>query len=463
MKTMSVIRRVVTKDAITVFLIALAIRLLLLFAALDSPDRVIAPDTETYIRPAVNLLNGNGFSNDVVPPYLPTAHRTPLYPLFISLVFLVKRDLLLVSFAQTVLDSVTAVLTYYLGLKFFPRRAAFFAGLLMALSLDSAVHSILILTETLFTVLFLASVYATVMFVKKEQGKWLLLAGLLAGTAALVRPILVLWMPVLAVSLFLISSSRWTARIKIASVYSIAFVLMLAPWLLRNSQIWGTATMSTISGSLFLSYNAAALEAVQSRVSPAEARAYLEERANLELQRRGWQNNEFLVSEYYAQMGKEIILSSPLRYLLVHLRSDLNALLPGITYLYELLGFTQGGTGTLSILNQKGIFAAVTHYFAEKTWLVAIGFPFLVLLVSVYLGSFVQILLTLREKNWWTAVILILPIVYLLLLPGPPSNPRFRVPAMPYFSVMAGSGLLFLWEGYCVNSKVIRFLQKSHK
>ncbi|HRN51396.1 MAG TPA: glycosyltransferase family 39 protein [Anaerolineales bacterium] len=445
------------------FLIALVFRLLLFLVALDSPDRVIAPDTETYTLPALNLLEGNGFSNDMAAPYLPTAHRTPLYPLFISLVFLVKKDLLLVSFAQVLLDSITVVLTYHLGLKFFPKKAAFLGGLLMALSLDSAVHSILILTETLFTLLFLASVYATVLFKEKGHYKWLLLAGLLAGMATLVRPILVLWMPVLAASLFLISSSKWTARIKIASVYSLAFVLMLSPWLLRNSQLWGTATMSTISGSLLLSYNAAALEADRSLVSPAEAKTYLEGQANLELQRRGWQSNEFLSSEYYSQMGREIILSSPVRYLFVHLRSDLNSLLPGITYLYELLGFTQGGTGTLSVLNQQGILAAIDHYFAGETWLIAIGFPFLALLVFTYLGALMQIFLTMRGRNWWMAVILILPIVYLLLLPGPPSNPRFRVPAMPYFSILAGSGLLFLWEVYWKNSSGIRLLRKSSK
>jgi len=41
--------------------------------------------------------------------------------------------------------------------------------------------------------------------------------------------------------------------------------------------------------------------------------------------------------------------------------------------------------------------------------------------------------------------VLIFPIAYLLLIPGAPSNSRFRLPAMPEICLMAGIGLEAAW------------------
>jgi len=46
-----------------------------------------------------------------------------------------------------------------------------------------------------------------------------------------------------------------------------------------------------------------------------------------------------------------------------------------------------------------------------------------------------------RERKWFALAILLFPMVYLMLIPGAPSEPRFRVPAMPYFCLLAGLGM----------------------
>jgi hypothetical protein len=149
----------------------------------------------------------------------------------------------------------------------------------------------------------------------------------------------------------------------------------------------------------------------------------------------------------YSEWGRRIILDRPWQYLVVHLKSDLNSLLPNVTEFLELLGLTRGDRGTLSVLNQYGLWAAVRHYFGGQMWLPWLLLPLIALLGLTYLGALLGVLHLARSRAWWTLAVLGLPIVTFLLLPGAPSHPRFRVPVMPYMCLLAGVGATTAWRG----------------
>jgi hypothetical protein len=124
----------------------------------------------------------------------------------------------------------------------------------------------------------------------------------------------------------------------------------------------------------------------------------------------------------------------------------LNSLLPNATEFLELLGVTQGGRGTLSVLNQQGLWAAVRHYFGGQAWVLWPLVPLMALLGLTYLGTLAGSATLARRRDWFALVLLLASTAYFLLIPGAPSHPRFRVPVMPYVCLLAGTGLVSAWR-----------------
>jgi glycosyltransferase involved in cell wall biosynthesis/4-amino-4-deoxy-L-arabinose transferase-like glycosyltransferase len=426
---------------------ALLLRGLMLVTVSHHPERLHHRDTGSYLQPARNLLAGHGFSQQEAPPFTPDLRRTPAYPLFIALIYGVfGPHPLFVAGGQVLISGVTAGLAYLLGTQLLPEREARLGGLLLVLSLGAIVYSVYLLTETLFTLLLLGGSYAVAVHRAKGQKRWLVGGGLLAGTAMLCRPIALFYPPLVALLILFGHRDRWREGMSAALLFLGVTSVVVAPWLFRNYQVIGSPTLSTISSRNVLLYNAVSLEADLRDAGQAQVRAEMVERVQQELARRGGVDNEVLQVRLYNEWSRRIILAHPWRYVLVHLKNDLNSLLPNVTEFLELLGGTQGGKGTLSVLNQYGLWAAVRHYFGGKVWLLWLALPLMGLLGLTYLGMLAGLLILARRRAWFSLALLLLPIAYFLLIPGAPSNPRFRVPVMPDVCLLAGMGLVTLWH-----------------
>ena len=435
------------KRVLVIILVALLLRGIFFVVVSTHPERLFHRDTGSYIRPARNLLTGRGFSQQEAPPFTPDARRTPVYPLLVALLYGVfGQHPLLVAGGQVLLSALTAGLVGLLGARLLPEREACLGGLLLALSLGSIVYSAYILTETLFTALLLGMSYALVVYREKRRKRWLIGAGLLAGMAMLCRPIALFYPLVAAPLAGFAHRGRWREVFRAALLLLGIAVLLVAPWLLRNYRLTGSLTLSTISSRNLLLFNAVSLEADLRGVGQAQVRAEMVERLEQELAQRGGADDEALQVRLHKEWGRKIVLAHPWRYLYVHLKNDLNSLLPNVTEFLELLGVTQGGKGTLSVLNQYGLRAAVRHYFGGQVWLLALLLPLVGLLGVTYLGALVGLIILVQRRAGFSLVLLLLPIAYFLLIPGAPSNPRFRVPVMPYVCLLAGTGLVAVWH-----------------
>jgi len=156
-------------------------------------------------------------------PFVPTAARPPLYPLFIaSLWWGNEPPLLALCLAQVLLSAFVAWLVYLLALNAFGIGVAVVAGLGMALAPTSAAFALMALSETLFTFLLVSCLWLW----GAQRG---LLSGLLLGAATLVRPTSLLVVPVVG-CLGLISKFNRTVHLRIA----LGAVLVIAPWTVRN-------------------------------------------------------------------------------------------------------------------------------------------------------------------------------------------------------------------------------------
>jgi 4-amino-4-deoxy-L-arabinose transferase-like glycosyltransferase len=424
---------------IWILILALMLRLLLIISVQGHLERAFEPDTPTYIGPALKLLHSEGFIED--------PHRTPVYPLFIAFFYwLFGEQPLPIILAQIILSVLTVFITYLIGKKLLSETAGLIAAFLLAVSIESITHAFFLLTETLFTLLFLGSILAYIIFCQSRKRIWILISGVLMGLTILCRPIAT-YFPYLFLILVLFDQAKniYERLIKVV-IYSLSLLAVIVPWMLWNYSSIGIATISTISDYNLLFYNAASLQATQLGMNEEQVRDNLRDQVEQTLQERNLADTPNNRSIIYREIARKIISSDPLRYVYLHLKNDINNLLPGVTDLTEILGVTVGGKGTLAILNKDGLVAAIQHYFEDQIWLIGIFAPAIILLFLIYLTDLAGIGILAKEKKWFTLLIISLPLMYLMLIPGASSNQRFRVPAMPYISLLAAQGSIFLWN-----------------
>jgi 4-amino-4-deoxy-L-arabinose transferase-like glycosyltransferase len=425
----------------SILLLGFGLRLALALVAIEHPQRAYAPDTGNYIEFAYRILNGTAWE-------YPSAFRTPGYPFFLAAnIVLWGETPILIIFAQVIISCINILLTYKIGKMFFSNNIAILAALLLALNPESITHSFFLLTETLFTLCSLLGMFFLFKYNQSRQRQALFWAGIWLGMAILTRP-LALYYPLLILGVvWYIDRKQKASFAKSAVVFSLACLALLVPWVVRNNMAVGVPTVSTISARNLYFYNALSYEASRDKLSKTELREKYEQDVAQQLLQSGLPATEGNESKFESKLAREIILSDPFGYAISHMKHNLNSLLPE-TDLLEILNLNAGQKGTLAILNQKGLMAAIQRYFGSSIGLIAFLLPSILLLGVTYLGWGTATVQMLWEKRFFPVLVLSLPIFYGLLLPGAPSNPRFRVPVMPFICILAAAGIFSLWQRF---------------
>jgi 4-amino-4-deoxy-L-arabinose transferase-like glycosyltransferase len=220
------------RDAILIglLLMALAVRLVLALA-LPITFRYGTQDTLEYVSVARHLLTQGLFGQE---PGVPYASIPPLYPLFIAGVFaLTNQSLMAVRIMQVILGTGIVWLTYLLGRESATKHSVLLGALISAFYPAWLIYNLVLMTETLFTAVFLVLVWFLIRSLK-TNAKWdIVLAGVTFALTLLTREML------LALPLFL-PIAFWWARISWAQagryilLFTLATLLVISPWLARN-------------------------------------------------------------------------------------------------------------------------------------------------------------------------------------------------------------------------------------
>jgi 4-amino-4-deoxy-L-arabinose transferase-like glycosyltransferase len=424
------------------------LRASLLLIAARHPDRAFTPDSSSYIDPAAHVLaNGAYPSTGTALGTFGPATRTPGYPLFIALIYwLGGQDPFLIILVQVMIGTLTVYFTFRLGRRLLLEPPALLGALLLAVNPESITHVFYLLTETLFACLLVAAVLA---WLKGHQEKRLLsygIAALLMGACTMVRSIAV-WFPMILWPGWLFGDrADRRRRLALSSLFVGVYLLTLMPWFARNLTVLGYPTLSTVANYNMLYSFAASLEADLRDVGEEEIRQEYLKRVAQALAERGWDNTEAIRARVQDILAHEIIAAHPVRYVYLHLKGNLNSLLPDVTSPSEILGTTVSGKGTLAVLHREGIVAALRHYYGPNLWQLWLASPIIFLLGLVYLFGLVGAIDLLRRRCWLAAFVLLSPPVYFLLVPGPAGQPRFRVPVIPFFCLLAGAGIHCAWR-----------------
>ena len=446
---------VIDKKMLILFFMALAVRLVLFVAIAPWEDkvwqeRIAFSDAGGYHQIAINLLEHRVYSlyplSSSGRPISGSINlRTPVYPFFVAGIYAVSGyRVYMVLLLQIVMGAVSCLIIYKIGTLLFNNKVGFLAGCLLAVDFASLLYANTLMTETVFTFLFLVSIYFVARFLKRSSIKYLVWGGLFMGLATLCRPVS-LCFPVFLVVFFIFSGflkrTRLLSRITNGLIFVLIFLLTLSPWLIRNTIVFGFPRIHSM-GIMLLTDNAAYLEQARSGRSFEEIqREFGKELENLVKGKNLSEAEEVKVAQ---KLGLEKIMKHPILYARVHLAGALPMLVePASSEFWRLLGREPGGIHILSRFltgGLQGVIVAVrsSKSFSQICYIVGT----MTFLGVIYLGLIVG-LIELLLKRKYSVVILFLAILgYFLLAVGPLGNMRYRVPIMPYVMLLAAYGLI---------------------
>jgi len=239
---------------VVIFLISLLLRLS--FAVIH--DEPVIHDQEGYDTLAMNLLQYHEFSPVKGQP---TAYCTPLYPMFLSVIyFFFGHSYLWARIAQALLGSVVCLILYFITKEVFNKPIALVSMFFMSIHYFFLKFSALLTSENLFTFWVALSVLFLVKFFKNPSYLYAGLFGLMSSFATLTRSAYFLFPFMIVPLLFFIPRFRNRKDKKLSKFYIATFLCLLIPvsiWTTRNYLVFKTfIPLGTEAGTVFYtSYN----------------------------------------------------------------------------------------------------------------------------------------------------------------------------------------------------------------
>jgi 4-amino-4-deoxy-L-arabinose transferase-like glycosyltransferase len=237
-------------------------------------DSVVKSDAAEYHRAAVNLLERRVFSLASPPDLLPDNVRTPLYPFYLAGVYsLAGTRPWVVLLTQIGLSVIILLLLFRLATAIADRTTGLVCAALYALCPLDIVTTQELLTESLFLLTLTSAFVCWLGYLGTRRVVMVGLAAFFMGLTALCRPI-GLYLPVVVVLLTLgyhLRAARPVRALLTAVVCLSVFLFTLAPWVLRNHDVFGRWSFSCHGGQIMLNENAAAVIAHRYGVSKLEA------------------------------------------------------------------------------------------------------------------------------------------------------------------------------------------------
>ena len=396
---------------------------------------IAAGDSGSYLRPGWEMLRHGCFCTTGAVEI----DRTPGYPLY-AMVFggLWGRKLLVVT-SQIVLSAVTVVLAAMVARRVFQRtQAGTAAAFLMALEPLSVESSVRLLSETLFVFLLLLLLLCLLWWAEDRGVRWPVASGCLLAAMSYVRPVgywlwipITLMMPVVVSGLYGSGGSwRKVAPWKQAAVFLGVFLLLVAPWQMRNLRETGYAGFSAVADKNLYFYLAGAVLAQQRGQSletwqvesamddPVRwVRLHPEQHLWAAAQRDEWLRKQAL----------QVLLRDSWLFLETYVSGEARLLFsPGASEFFRLTG-RQG----------DGLMGGAQRRWTGWQWLTAACFE-----------GYLLLLYGLAGKVWWRHCVYRgslwllggVALYFFVVSGGGQAVSRLRLPAMAIVCVLAGGG-----------------------
>jgi 4-amino-4-deoxy-L-arabinose transferase-like glycosyltransferase len=431
-----------------ILLLALVLRLAFFVAvqpwnAQVLPTRVLFGDASEYNDLALRLLQDRSFANF-------GAVRTPGYPLFLAAFYFVFGDApWVVLLFQAFLSAAAVLLVYGLARAALPRKVALIAALLYAIEPHSIMYAATLLTDSVFTFVFLASVLALVLALRRKSIGLAAAGGALLGLATLFRPITQAF-PVVALAVIVIYAGiRWRFRLATAATFAVAFVVVLSPWLYRNYATYGHASLSSIDGYNLLFYNAAYTEVAQTGEPIEEVRAEFRQQAAAAGYRAD--GNPFDNSRVFSNVATAYIFSNLGAYIPRHILGAVNMFANLATKDVSYYLGLETHALPFEFFASPGPLRSVLGFLAVKSLPeIVIGLVVGGFLLLTYMLALIGAVDMIRKRQYVFLAVLLLTILYFSALTGVVGLARYKLPVTPFYLILSAQGLAAVleWRSY---------------
>jgi 4-amino-4-deoxy-L-arabinose transferase-like glycosyltransferase len=407
--------------------LALVLRLLPWCGGLADSARFLDPDSHDYLRLAQSLVQSGTYGT----PAQPEIFRAPGYPAVLAGLSVVTHQPWLVCLLQALLDVGSCALLWRLARRQWGETAATATLFFQACSVVSIVQCCRVLSETGFV--FALLVFLNLLLIPADLSRR---RSLLRGAASGLVLAVMTYLRAVAIpfTLLPVAYLLWRRRFGTALAMLGTAAVLLAPWVVRNARQTGYPHFSSVGAVNLYRYNACLLLAERNGIGFAEQQGKID----AEFARLGSQQ---AIANYAAKEGVKAILSCPVRYAWLHLKTVPTNLLPATGDLLRTFGVEIGGSGTLQVIRTQGLVAGVRHYFHGQWLWLLVMLPALALLGLLYLlaatGAVTRLL---EHKVTAFDVFLVVTLLYFLAVPGGAAHPRFRTPIMPILAILAGVG-----------------------
>ena len=245
-------------------------------------------DSTNFYRTAINLAEDHGFSREAGPPYTPSAHFPPFYPLLLAGSLKVSDSLIPLIILQIILSSLIPLLIWKIG-EFFTKnkRSLAIAAGLSGFEPMMALWSVTVLTEvvSVFSLLLALLFFIKIFSENSFTGRNSVLAGLFLGLSTLTRPhAQLLFLPATILLLgiwgwkkFKLKTEKDLFLLKGAGVFAVTFFLVLSPWLMRNWYQFNTFSVATTGARNFYTSLGTSVISFEKNLSYEDAQTYLDE------------------------------------------------------------------------------------------------------------------------------------------------------------------------------------------
>ena len=355
-------------------------------------------------------------------------HKIPAYPAYIAFFYAtLGGNAWPVFLSQILLDCATTALVYLITKRLTAmRHAPTIAALIYATDPGTIYYASTLMTETVFIFLVTASTY--ILTAAEERG-WrktdLAAAGLTLGASTLFKYMGILLPAAFLACMFFSKGFRSLGARRIlvaAAVFMAAYAFALAPWQLRNYQVYGHYALTTAAGYNFCHFNAGDAWYVLKESPQPDSFCRVE-----------GAKNPFEKAEANLNAGLSYVLRHPAVYLRLHV-DGMYSLFFGRpetipARIWQLYGDILGGHG----LSERGFIQALGGYMTVLVWS---EFVFLFAGTVWLIGD---------SASPYGKMMLVAPIVYFANITGDYGSSilgeRYILPLLPFTSIICACGI----------------------
>jgi hypothetical protein len=437
------VARLIASGTIFLYLVVFAILFAIASSHGSSPEKMIGlelppyADTSEYRTLASNMMELGRFT--INPLYPGEFARVPGYPAFFVVVLTVFGTLLVVPIIQIGFTAAAAALIYLIGVRYFPRSVALFAATLYVLDPIVMYATWIPISESLFMLLFLGSVYAVG---SSSRQSWVgpLLGGALFGLSVYVRPIGFYLGPLIA-AMTLAHSYGIRTALKNGAILLICAFLVMSPWMTRNYIEAGYFQFSSNRAWQLFAYNMALFE--QARTGTSYEVIQKDYSAQF-----GTSDEKVLRQfDYSARLDaitKDKLLAHPIQYALFHtvktLQLFVGSSIVNVTYHMHQFGILQGeyahGEGAWGMILQHRwndafvqTFTHIPRLFERFAWMI-------LYLLSWFAAGYAAFVRS-RNRAWVLCAFVLMNAYAFMIGPGS-DDTRYRIPTEPFLFLLAG-------------------------